>query len=614
MKKLFAFILSAVMLFGIGSALTGCGTQYKKKIIWEEPRVGSEIHGLFPSGGSNFNDQVYTAKYIDRATGYKTVYHEISEGNADNDINNSLTTRAQYNFYKLTEAQYHPYLKGETFLDLTPLLEKTASGRLLYQLIDLMPYGWEAVSYVDDKGVKHIYGVPDFGYCAMQETALIWNTDHLKKAGINKVPNTLTEVTDAFKALQEQYKSVDGYHAFGVPGSNYCTMANLTGAFEVPFSFFVDDDGNIQCYIYSDNTTNYAKYMNYLLRQSYISTGWQQSSPEDAMAKFADGLFSCVCLPYWYVKPLVNTIVKVNKLAPAAGYSGTENNYENVRNNVLAWQLRVAGDGSFGSPDQHGKGHIEGTDASVPYYTIIPAYMADTATTTIDYLAKKLLAYDEFYGGEEGVHFNEVAAPAGAPEYDPENPFALNAYEDRENKILFLRPWEYQYYEYKNIHDENGLITGVELAKEEPTVKRGGGKWIQLTDAYDAAMDSNSSFATGTNSVSANCLFHIREIAFDSWTVIMAMDDTIIRNPMVMCPPIESWMPISILSRTQAKRGVATAIDQKDEDGVTAQIELTRKGLKTTMKKKDGVKYYYWSDEIVKEMTDWYKEVKLGND
>jgi len=39
---------------------------------------------------------------------------------------------------------------------------------------------------------------------------------------------------------------------------------------------------------------------------------------------------------------------------------------------------------------------------------------------------------------------------------------------------------------------------------------------------------------------------------------------------------------------------------------------VTRQALLTTYKKgSDGERYYYWSEEISNEMTEWYNNVKL---
>lgn len=158
-----------------------------------------------------------TAQLIEQATGYKTNYREVADGSADNEINSILSTQGQYHILKLTEAQYHPYVEQDAFLDLTPFLENTESGRILYQLIDLMPYGWMAVRYTKEDGTDGNIRLPDFGYTVMEDTALVWNTQPLDAIGWyddhDSVPQTIGELTEALTQLQSHFGTDKDYHA-----------------------------------------------------------------------------------------------------------------------------------------------------------------------------------------------------------------------------------------------------------------------------------------------------------------------------------------------------------------------------------------------------------------
>ena len=87
------------------------------------------------------------------------------------------------------------------------------------------------------------------------------------------------------------------------------------------------------------------------------------------------------------------------------------------------------------------------------------------------------------------------------------------------------------------------------------------------------------------------------------------MDDSIILNHMELHPTFRWWSPISILSRTEVLFGVALAIDANDP---VASINITRQALRTTkFSNINNVRYYYWSDDISNEMSDWYWNVKM---
>lgn len=601
MKKRLSLLLAAIMGASVAVSVAGCGSSYSDEIDWDvDLSKPIEINALYPDTGladfeSGNND---TAKIIEKTTGYKVHYSQLV-GTGDTDVDNALTERTQYHIMKLTSAQYTPYLEQDAFLDLTDLLKNTESGRKLYELIDLMPYGWDSVTYTNKAGKTGIYAIPDFGYCVMEDSALVWNTAHLKAIGhVDEngdviIPETLSDVTETLLALQDYYGSDTNYHAFGIPGSNSVRVTPLMCAFNCPLEFYVDDEGKVQLYVYDESCNDYVNYMQMYKQQKLLSDSWQNSTASDLCLKFANEQVSCVYMTYWWVTPLINAIVEQGVFAEKYGY---ENTYDSLHDEAVVWNTRVRGDGdwsngeiSYTAPNQE-KAMMHGGNDGVSYYTVIPYYMAKDALYIIDFLAKKLENFATYYGGEEGVHWNKVDAPAGAPEYDPSDPFCMLPYEDYKNKIIYMRPYEYEY--------------------QGETVK-GGGYWIQLTDRYIEQIVNNSQFCNGTNPVEAEVLFHLRETGFDAWQVTVPMDDSIITNPMTMAPPFEWWSPVNIASRTKALRGLASAIDARS--GVAADsLDITRASLLETFTRVNGVKYYYWSEDISNEMTEWYNTVKLG--
>ncbi len=595
MKKKFAIAMAGCMLASACFGLAGCnGGLSDVEINWDVDLNNKiDINALYPATGiTGFSEgRNDTADIIEDTTGYRVNYTELTASGADNEINSILTTREEYHIMKLDIAQFSPYLEQDAFLDLTELLTRTESGRRLYEIIDLMPNGWDSVKYTNDEGETGIYAIPDFGYCVMEDSALIWNTEHLKTIGyVNddgsaRVPSTIAELTDALTKLQEHFGANDtNYHAFGLGGSNDVRITPIMSAFEVPLEFYVDDNGQIQLYIYSENVNNYVNYLHSFKESGILSDSWQNSSANDICSKFATGMSSCIYLTYWWVTPLVNAIVAQGQLAEEAG---VENTFDNAHDELIAWATRVRGDGTSGSIEQE-KARLHGGNNGVSYYTVIPWYMAENAVYIIDFLAKKLENFAAYYGGTEGVHWNRVEAPEGAPEYDPDDPFCMLPYEDYNEKIVYLRPYSYQL--------EGETISG-------------GGFWVQLTDRYIEHIVDNSQYCNGTNWIEADVFFHLRETGFGAWQVTVPMDETIIENPMTMSPPLKNWSVVNILSRTRALRGVATAIDTTG-DPVDA-LNITRQALRETSVKQNGVTFYYWSDDIVNEMTEWYTNVKL---
>ena len=614
------------------------------------------INAMFPATGISGFGVDDSAKIIEAKTGYKTKYSELSEANADNDVSNIFLNQEKYHIIKLTEAQYHPNAKEGTLLDLTTLLQNTEQGRMLYALIDLMDYGWDAVTFEKEDGTKGIYAVPDFGYCVMEDSAFVWNVDHLKQIGyVNedgsvKIPSTIGEFTDALVKLQTKYgASNDSYRALTIPGSNWSNINTIMSAFDVPNSYYVDDNGNIQMYIFHEGVTKYVNYMHDLRNKGVISKNWQNTDQASCIASFANANSSCTAIAYWWVESLINSIVAKGNLASEAGVA---NDYQTVHDEVICWATRLRGDGTNGSVNQ-AKARYIGGDAGVSYYTAIPYYMAEDAVYVIDYLAKKMLYFAEYYGGtglskeeiaagitnegvtineayiKDNVHWMEVDAPSGAKAYYEKDDYSYQQFENYTDKIIYLRPYSYEIEykidpklshpvadgETKTVKSNCQEITYHLVGDTMHLAVKGGGKWVQLTNRYMDQIVDNSQYCNGTNSIAANVLFHLRETGFDAWQVTVPMDETIITCPMEMMPPMKYWAPISILSRTVAKRGIASAIDCPDSTTPEKALNLTRQSLYEKYSKGlDGTKYYYWSDDIVNEMTTWYKNVKLKRD
>ena len=619
MNKKLAVVVAGVMLASCMTAFVGCGTEYTSDINWDvDLSKPIELRGLFPETGMGAFGKDDSAKIIEEKTGYKMIYQEMG-ANADNDVQKFLSTVEPFHIMKLTEAQYHPYLEDGTFLDLTDLLENTPQGRTLYQLIDLMEYGWDSVKYTDEEGKEHIYAIPDFGFVCMTDSALLWNLDHLNQIGFQdkyhvEIPETLEQVTWALETLQAKFGSNSSYHALGIPGSNSCELTPLKGAFEMPFRFYVDDDGKIQQYVFSDNTTKYVKYMNKLRHQNILSEAWQNETQAGANQKFAQELNSCTYISYWNVTPLINAVVSQGLIAKSMGLGTADNNYEYMRDNAIRWGLRIKGDGTDGSYVQE-QALLEGDPGGVSYYTVIPSYMAEDALYVIDYLSKKIEAFADFYAGQEGTHWNKIqpadfdeTAPAAA-DYTEEKDDEYTAHENLAEKIIFIRPYEYSYTKYSNKDASAGNRLDTENMDEEVITVKGGGFWAKLTKRYIDQIADNSQYCTGTNAISAKSLFHFRETGFDAWPVSEPKGEGRIPDPMFMCPPMKMWAPISILSRTVLKNGIASAIDAADP---VESLNATRQGAREKFLRKDGVKYFYWSDEISQEMTKWYTEVKVN--
>ena len=615
MKKFISIAVAATMVAGIASAFAGCGELRLPEVNMDvDLSTPINLKGLFPNSGMKAFGRDDTAQIIERETGYKVQYDELDSSGVETAVGKFLSSRKDYNFMKLNDACYTPYLEDGIFLDLTNLLENTPEGKVLYQLIDLMDYGWEAVTYTDNNGDKHIYGIPDFGYVHMIDTALVWNTNHLEQIGFadefqKELPETLSEVTWAFEHLQEKFGSNKSYSAFGVPGAASAEVNPIAACFEVPNQFYVDKDGKIQQKNFSDNMTDYVQYMNYLKQKGILSSNWNNSSATIANQAFAQELHSCIAIPYWYVTPLVNAIVEKKTIAATMGIS---NDFQTIHDEAIAWTLRLRGDGykfetAKGeeiSCKTQTKAMLPGDSSGISYYTVIPAYMAENARHVINYLAKKMEAFGNFFGGDENKHWNTLTAeqiaarnlPA-AEDYTEENDELYTNAESFKDQICFVRPYSYSYKDARSGEEKTVTVN-------EP------GKWIQLTPRCRDYIADNSQYCTGTNAIAAKVFCHVHEVAFNAWYYCDNFPDveTYISNPMNMSPTMKLWAPVNIKTRSFLLTSVESAISSTDP---LAELTVGRTGVYSQYVRTDKL-YYYWSDAVSDEMTAWYNANRKG--
>ncbi len=575
-------------------------------------------------------------KIIEDNTGYNVTY---AMTDTDSEIENILVSQKPYHAMKITVAQYEPNVGIDGgWLDIKPLLEKTEAGQSLYEIIDLMDGAWDAVTYTKADGTEGIYGIPENGFTSMDGNAFVWNRNHLKEVGnswkdadddgTNPVPDTLSEFTKALELLQSVKGAQNAsYNALGLGGENYSNLDPLFGAFEVPNNYYVDANGEIQMYMYDESVTAYAEYMNKLYTGAILSDGWTTDSMDTAIKKFSSEYSSCIYVEYWYLISLCESMVS-NKLAT---------DYDDAHDNVIGWQTTIKGDGSFSftypkdyqtvtttgsyTSDLAGKTYTSpvhenpvkaGGFGSFGYITVIPQHMAEYALYTIDYIGKKMDCFESWYTGPtaydddlpDGVtpYYEIIDAPSNAVPIE-ENGEVIGYGRDStgniigeslDDLIVYISPWSY----------EHGGET-----------KTGGGFWADFDDEINrSALTSGCSNAMGNNTVVAKSLFHISEVMFDCWNIIVEVTDDTILNPMLYMPTLSNWAPVSILSLTVAKRGISSAFCQNNsqtgyvEGAAATALTITRKSLLVTSAKSDGQLYYYWSQDIVDQMTEWYND------
>lgn len=531
-KKLF---LSLLLIFTLCLA-TGCDPEKFNKLDKYKVNLDVDLNnkieltGIYPNSGmsnSDFADS-FTTRYYEELTGYKVHYNQILSSDTSGIITNILTTTDQYHFMKLESGTYFSLVNKNSFVDLTAVLEKFGKN-----ILEVVPQeAWDAVT-VDGK----IYAIPEISFASMIGSTLVWNMDQLKEVGITEVPDTISEVDEALHKLQEHFGATnDSYHAYAMSGAE-SYMSQLASAFDLTKDFYQNSDGEVSSIINHDNYDDYMLWLNSLVRDNIISREWQSYSGSDIVNNFAKGNLGCGYINYWSINSLCEQM--------AASSTLSYKTYDEAHD-ALGWVLEIRGDGTHGSAVQT-KGKNNG-GIGIGYYVAIPIHMAEYAAYVIDWIDQRITtsAYEGFYLGEEGVHYNVV------DESDPD---------------------------------------AIEVTLGGTT------KFIKTTDKFKTEVLNNSMYATGANQAVGINLWCVREKTYNAWEILYFDEESILVNQMNMCPYIEGWSEIDIDSRSWILTLEQKIINSTSESMVNERIS----SLRTTWPKK------YWTKEVNDNVQAWYK-------
>lgn len=544
MKKFIATLMISVMVLGVLAAFAGCGEKRSYTIDLEVDTTVSRpvLKGLYPSSGmSDFADS-YTSRQLEKMTGYKVEYSEISGSNEESEVSNATYNRNTYSFIKCGKGSFDQLVIQDAFADLTAALE--VYGKDLLATIDKEL--WDACTF-DGK----IYGIPEYGFGYMQDTALIFNMKHLEKAGVNKIPETLTEFTETLHKLQDTFGSDTNYHAMAMTAAE-AELSIISSAFEMPSQFYEDTDGTIKNYIYSDKAVNYYKYMNeqvYKYKSGCLPKNWDQAQAGEIMKWFANENISVAHLPYWYYNNLCEQVLGNNK----EGYETIGEVKENLK-----WQTRIKGDGAFGSIKQEkGKNREIG---DIGYVITIPRQSSADAPYALDWMNQRIQDdnYKAFLLGEEGVTYQIVTAEQ-ATEEDVAIP------------------------------EEDGSTT-----------------YYRLLDGYKQVI-GNSMYTTGGNPEMGRKYWPLREKKYDCWDILLPAeeDDLMILSALAKAPVLTNFSKTSMESRSKILTYAQQMINAKgtsERNSFDAYLATAKKTFEDK----------YWTPQIRTEVQTWYDENRRG--
>lgn len=540
--KVFKKCGTLLIALALMCSTVGCGGINENWLDVDVTQNKPTLSGLYPTSGmrdSEFQDSP-TTRAFEEMTGYKVNYYQISGSNEEAEVGNALLEDNTYSFIKCARGAFDQYVVQDAFLDLTELLNRYGQNLLETISDDL----WEACTYNGK-----IYAIPEYGYGDMQNGALVFNAEHLERAGITKLPETLTEFTDAIYKLQRTLGANDNnYHALAMSAAS-AIIPVLAGSFDVPKEFYEDENGKVTRDIYSDEMLNYIKYMNRLVRDNCLPANWDSAQDAQLMGWFTNENISVVHLPYWYVTPLCEQMT-ANK---ADKYPTVE-----AARAGLKWQTRIKGDGSDGSPVQE-KGKLLVED-DIAYFITIPYQSRAQAAYTIDWMNTRITDenYRRFIIGEEGVSY-EIVSESDATEDD------------------------------------------VAIVEADGTTR-----YYRFLDGY-AAILGNSQYATGGNPTIGRRYWPLREKTYDCWEILLPEDETELctRTALAKCPVLPEWSEKSMAARsriiTYQQLMINTRID--GDESVRNSLPYLLKTMKSNFET-------VWTSTCAAQVQTWYDSRK----
>jgi len=540
MKKFLTTLTASALAFGMIVPMAACGGNFAGATIALDVDVTQNrptLSGLFPAPGmtdSEFNNSG-TAKLLEEITGYKVKYSQISGGNEESEVGNALMSQDTYSFIKCGRGSFDQYVTEDAFLDLTDAL-KTYGQDLLATIDQEL---WDACTYNGK-----IYAIPEYGFGYMQDSAIVFNKKHLAKVGITKIPETLTEFTDALHALQAEFGKNDvNYHALAIAGSD-ADFSIISSTFEMPCEFYEDENGQVKNYIYSDAADKYFKYMNEEITQkNCLPKNWDTAQGSQVMTWFTNENISVAQIPYWNFNPLCGQMAANPKL----GYASAEEARED-----LGWATRIKGDGSYGSVVQE-KGRMRGI-GDIGYMIALPVRAVNQAPYALDWMNQKIKDenYKAFLLGKEGVSHNII----------PEA-------EKQDGDI--------------GIQEEDGSTT-----------------YYRLLPGYKE-VEGNSMYTTGGNPKMGRKYWPLREASYDCWPILLPEeeDDLMILSVLGKCAVLPKWSKVSMQTRSWILTNVQKIIKASGSSEKTTYSYL----LKATQ---DNLPKMYLKADVMSQIQEWY--------
>lgn len=391
LKKILCGVLAGAMAL---TAFAGCGGKsggYEVDMNINPAEKKIALKGLMPHfGGETSPNEDYTAKTVERVTGYTVTYDELNSGsNANTDLNTKLLGNEKYHFMKLTSDQFADYAKY--MLPLDDVIEKF--GPVLQDEKVISKESWDVVT-INGK----IYGIPERASSDNIEHPIVIRKDWLDDLNLS-MPTTTTEFREMLVAMKNKY---------GVAPLTFDRYTPLVYAISAAFGIYtewqeyeIDGKKEVRYYMDAPGYADYVDYMAGLYKDGLIDASVSTNEAADALQKFGGkdkttgqtkaGAYAC---SLWDVDGIVNSL-------SSAGIISADKAKTTVPETLCYLRSLKNSDGEYKVYRTSG----------YTYITCIPVWMAKDAGYVIDWINSKLTDTAEAHNfrdivlGEENVHW-----------------------------------------------------------------------------------------------------------------------------------------------------------------------------------------------------------------
>lgn len=407
MRKMKKFLNVAISTIMVASILTGCGgTKDNQANQTQTPgSTNSSANGekgvqkkeldltkkpvlkvLLPYTGIDPQTD-FTAVYLEEATGYKVEYYMLPSEDSISKLNTIIASKEEYDIMVLNKNDFDNTVDTGAYQPLNDLLdqyapnvrEKTSEGL------------WTNVTIEGD-----VKGIPES--LANENYGLVYRVrlDLLKKAGIDKMPETTDEFYNACKAMKDQLGIIP-------ITASYAVIPEIASAFGMYTKFNVVDN-QVLYQALVPGAKDYVEFMRKLFEDGLLDNEYAQNSGDMMKEKFFSNKAAMYQTAWWNEPTASNTIMEK---APEA---------------ELAYLQALKGaDGTAGLPMGRGVNRV----------TVIPK-VSKNKEYALDYINTKLS--DDIFKtaamGEENVHY-KVAG-------DSFEPILPKFFDDKNNAHYFM--------------------------------------------------------------------------------------------------------------------------------------------------------------------------------